>query len=213
VVAPSDNSTSEHSESSSSRTGEGIVVDIGTGDGRFVYQCARRNPRKFYIGIDPNAQPLRKVSEKIHRRPAKGGLPNALFLRAAIEDLPPELDGAADEIHVHFPWGSLLRALAVPDIAVLSKLRRICAPCAVLEVVIGIDPERDRSEIERLGLKPLDDAYIASALVPRYREAGFEIVETGALPQARWSELHSSWARRLKGSETRSAFYILAEVV
>ena len=83
------------------------MIDIGTGDGLFVYECARANPNKFYIGIDPNPRPLEKVSKKIHRNPAKGGLPNVLFLQAAIEDLPSELDEVADELHIHFPWGSL----------------------------------------------------------------------------------------------------------
>ena len=86
------------------------MIDIGTGDGFFVSECARQNPRKFYIGIDANTRPLEKISEKIHRKPSKGGLPNVLFLQAAVEDLPSELDGVADEVHVHFPWGSLLGA-------------------------------------------------------------------------------------------------------
>jgi 16S rRNA (adenine(1408)-N(1))-methyltransferase len=63
-----------------------VIVDIGTGDGRFVYQSARENPRKFYIGIDPNVRPLEKISEKIYRKPAKGGATNALFDQAALED-------------------------------------------------------------------------------------------------------------------------------
>jgi tRNA G46 methylase TrmB len=52
-------------------TGDGVVIDIGTGDGRFVYQSARQNPKKFYIGIDPNVRPLEKISEKIYRKPSK----------------------------------------------------------------------------------------------------------------------------------------------
>jgi tRNA G46 methylase TrmB len=35
------------SNSLSPPTGEGVVIDIGTGDGLFVYQCARENPNKF----------------------------------------------------------------------------------------------------------------------------------------------------------------------
>ncbi|MGH9970191.1 MAG: methyltransferase domain-containing protein [Pyrinomonadaceae bacterium] len=112
MVEPSDRSIEASSTDSSLPTGEGIIVDIGTGDGLFVYQSARLNPKKFYIGIDPSPRPLEKISEKIHRRPAKGGLPNALFLQAAVEDLPGELDGVADEVHIHFPWGSLLGAVA-----------------------------------------------------------------------------------------------------
>ncbi len=88
---------------------KGIIVDLGTGDGRFVYQSARQNPARFYLGIDASANLLEKVSEKIHRKPAKGGLKNALFIQAAVEALPEELEGIADEVHIHFPWGSLLK--------------------------------------------------------------------------------------------------------
>lgn len=187
-----------------------MVIDIGTGDGLFVYQCARRNPKKFYIGVDANPRPLEKVSEKVHRKPAKGGLPNVLFLQAAVEDLPPELDGVADEVHVHFPWGSLLRGVALGDEGVLRNLRRICSTGAMLEVVIGLDPERDRSEMERLGLRPLSTEQIDSALTPRYRSAGFEIVERGTILPSEWPELQTSWAKRLKGNTGRTLVYIIA---
>lgn len=195
---------------SSLPTGEGVILDIGTGDGLFVYQSARRNPRKLYIGVDANPRPLEKVSEKIHRKPAKGGLPNALFVQAAVEDLPPELDGVADEVHVHFPWGSLLRAMASGDEAVLQNLRRICSPGALLEVVIGIDPDQDRGELERLGLESMSLESIDSDLVPRYRDAGFDVIDRGLLSPSDWSRLQTSWSKRLRGGGNRSVFYIIA---
>ena len=183
---------------SSDLIGEGVIIDIGTGDGRFVYQSARRNPNKFYIGIDPNTRPLEKISEKIHRKIEKGGAPNVLFIQSAVEDLPAELDGVANEVHVHLPWGSLLRAMAMGDVAVLRNLRRICAEGALLEVVIGIDPVRDKTEIERLGIMPLS----ADVLAEKYREAGFEISDRGTSSQT----LDTSWAKRLQ----RSITYIVA---
>ena len=186
------------------------MIDIGTGDGVYVYQSALHNPRKLYIGVDASPRPLEKVSEKIHRKPEKGGLPNALFVQAAVEDLPSELDGVADEVHVHFPWGSLLRAVAAGDRRVLQNLRRVCSPGALLEVILGIDPDRDRTEVERLGLEPLSVAYIDSTLTPRYREAGFEVMERGLLPEEAWSQLQTSWAKRLGGRSSRSVFYIVA---
>ena len=186
------------------------MLDIGTGDGLFVYQCARRNPRKFYIGIDANPRPLEKISEKIHRKPEKGGLPNVLFLQAAVEDLPEELNGVADEIHVHFPWGSLLRALAVGDQAMLGNLRRVCAPEALLEVIIGLDAERDRTEFERLQISEISIAHVDSLLAPRYREAGFEIMERGERLPSDWPDLQTSWARRLRGNTNRSLVYLIA---
>ena len=102
-------------------------MDLGTGDGRFVYRAAEKNPNKFYIGIDANAKALEKISMKATRKPNKGGLPNILFLQAAVENLPEQLNGVAEELHIHFPWGSLLRAVAVGETAILSGLRRICA--------------------------------------------------------------------------------------
>jgi 16S rRNA (adenine(1408)-N(1))-methyltransferase len=191
-------------------TGDGVVIDIGTGDGLFVYQCARENPNKFYIGIDANRRPLEKISEKIHRKPSKGGLPNVLFLQAALEDLPPELDGVADEVHVHFPWGSLLQAVAKGEREALLNLRRVCSHGAFLEVIIGLDPERDRSEMERLGLPDISAEYIDTVLVADYRNAGFEIVERGVLAPSEWPKLQTSWAKRLKGSAGRFLVYIIA---
>src|SRR5690606_41308999 len=98
---------------------------------------ASLHPDKFFFGVDANVKPLEKPSMKATRKPAKGGLPNALFVQAAVEDLPEEFDGVADEIHIHFPWGSLLRAVATGDSAILSQLRRISAPDALVEMVIG----------------------------------------------------------------------------
>jgi 16S rRNA (adenine(1408)-N(1))-methyltransferase len=187
-----------------------VVIDIGTGDGLFVYQSARQNPKKFYIGVDANPRALEKVSEKVHRKPAKGGLANVLFLQAAVEDLPNELDGVADEVHVHFPWGSLLRAVAAGDEDVLRNLRRICSAEALLEVVIGLDPERDISELERLEIQALSIEHVDSVLAHKYRSAGFEILERGMIAQSKWPEFQTSWAKRLKGSANRSLVYIIA---
>jgi 16S rRNA (adenine(1408)-N(1))-methyltransferase len=198
---------------SSLRSGEGIVIDIGTGDGRFVYQSARENPRRFYIGIDANPSPLAKISEKIHRKPAKGGAPNILFLQAAVEDLPPELDGIADEVHVHFPWGSLLRAVAKGDEVVLRDLRRLCADSGLLEVIIGFDPKQDQFELERLELSELSVDYLKTELVPRYQSNGFAVEECGILSPSSWPELKSSWARRLRANAGRVLIYLIARAV
>lgn len=187
-------------------------MDLGTGDGIFVYQSARANPNRFYIGIDANPRPLEKISEKIHRKPAKGGAPNALFLQHAVEDLPAELDGIADEVHVHFPWGSLLRAVALGDVDILTGVRRICASDALLEVIVGSDPERDRAELNRLGVPPVT-LQLVETLVEPYRAAGFELFERGIIPPADWPKFHTAWAKRLQFSATRSLIYWIARAI
>ncbi len=209
MAALSDNSNEKNLENLSNHTGEGVVVDIGTGDGRFVYRSAQANPNKFYIGIDANAKPLEKISMKATRKPAKGGLPNVLFVQSAVENLPEELNAAADEIHVHFPWGSLLRAVALGDEEILKSLRRICAPECILEIVIGIDEERDKSEIERLEIPKISSQYLENVLIPKYAAAGFEILEKGVLNTEKWSKIESSWARKLQINDNRKCVYLV----
>ena len=181
-------------------------MDIGTGDGRFVSAAARANPNKFFIGVDANAKPLEKPSMRATRKPKKGGLPNAMFVQAAIEDLPNEFNGVVDEIHIHFPWGSLLKAVATADSNVLAALRRIAAPECLLEIVIGIDAVRDKTEIERLDIPELTPVFLHSYLFPKFAAAGFEILDHSKLNPAEWSKLETSWARRLQGGTDRKVW-------
>ncbi|HVF30130.1 MAG TPA: class I SAM-dependent methyltransferase [Pyrinomonadaceae bacterium] len=189
-------------------TGEGIVMDIGTGDGRFVSAAAKANPRKFYIGVDANAKALEKISMRATRKPAKGGLPNAMFVQAAVEDLPEEFSDTADEIHVHFPWGSLLKAIATADESVLNSFRRIARKGCLLEIVIGIDPERDKNEIARLDIPELTPIFLHSYLLPKYAAHGFNPVDNGKLLPAEWSRMETSWARKLQGNDDRKVTYL-----
>jgi 16S rRNA (adenine(1408)-N(1))-methyltransferase len=193
-------------------TGGGVIVDIGTGDGRYVYRSARANPDKFYIGIDVQPKALEKISEKIHRNPERGGLPNVLFVQAPVEELPPELDQVADEIHIHFPWGSLLRSVAIGDKEVLGGMRRIAAPAAWLEIIIGIDESGDAAEVARLGLPPLTEEYVGSTLIPRYEMSGFRVEESGISSDAEWPHLETTWAKRLRDNSRRQLLFIIAKV-
>lgn len=158
----------------------GVVLDIGTGDGRFVASYARNHPENFIIGVDANAKPLEK--------------------------LPDEFDGVADEIRVNFPWGSLLRAVAQGDAEVLAGLRRIARDGAVMEIVLGVDAERDRAELDRLGVPVPSLARIERELVPRYEAAGFTKTQCREVASAEWGRFETSWARKLSGNESRRVF-------
>jgi len=191
------------------RTGEGIVFDIGTGDGRFVSAAARANPNKFYVGVDANVKPLEKPSMKATRKPKKGGLPNAMFVQSAVEDLPNEFDGTADEIHIHFPWGSLLRAVTTGEPGVLASLRKVSATGCLLEIIFGIDPERDRSELERLGIPTLTPIILHTYLIPKYAAAGFQPVECRELPPGEFFRLETSWAKKLSKNDSRTVYLMV----
>jgi 16S rRNA (adenine(1408)-N(1))-methyltransferase len=213
VARASTNSTGRSSKISLPPTAGGVIADIGTGDGLYVYRSARANPDKFYIGIDVQRKGLEKVSEKVHRKPDRGGLPNLLFVHAPVEELPPELDHSADEIHIHYPWASLLRAVAVGDREVLAGLWRIAAPGAWLEVLIGIDDARDSAEARRLELPPLTEDYFRSELTPRYAMAGFDVRESGTSAPTEWPHIDTTWAKRLRNNNHRRLLFLVARAI
>jgi trans-aconitate methyltransferase len=52
-----------------------VILDLGTGDGRYVRYLANRNPRWFVIGVDACRENLCEHS--------RAKLPNALFVIAS----------------------------------------------------------------------------------------------------------------------------------
>ena len=137
---------------------------------------------------------------------------NALFVQAAVENLPEELDGIASEVLVQFPWGSLLGGVAAGEAVVMRNLRRICLPHAQLHVTLGIDLDKDSREWQRLGLPEISIDYVSIVLAARYLKAGLQIVEAKQISLGDVDDLHTSWARRLRGSSSRSLMVITARV-
>jgi 16S rRNA (adenine(1408)-N(1))-methyltransferase len=149
-------------------------------------------PDSFVIGIDPVAEAMAEASRKATKSAA---LPNALFVLASLENLPTELCGIASRVTVNFPWGSLLRAVAIPDAQLLRKLARLCRTGAILEVLINMQPLREEALARRLGLAEAALARDFERLQAGYEAAGFllryaEAIE-GAPPNA------TSWGKKL----------------
>lgn len=103
-----------------------VLIDLGTGDGRFVRHVAAARPTTFAIGIDACRENLRATSR---RAP-----PNALYLIANALALPAELDGLATHLTVNFPWGSLLAALLAGDPSFVERLAALTRPGARVEL-------------------------------------------------------------------------------
>ena len=169
---------------------------MGTGDGRFVLDRARANPEAFHIGIDPVASAMAEVSRRAAAKPERGGVENALFVQASLETLPGALAGLADAITMNYPWGSLLKTVVLPDMALLTNLAALSKPGAALDVLVNMHPLHDTDYAARLGLATAALTHDVTALKTGYARAGWIIrgIEdvTGTLVHAtRWgSQLH-----------------------
>ncbi|WP_425303535.1 hypothetical protein [Nocardia wallacei] len=180
-----------------------VRVDLGTGDGRAVLAAAAADPRRLAIGVDANAAGMTDSSRRALR--SRGGVPNAVFVVAAAEQLPPGLDGIADEVTVNFPWGSLLRGLLTGDAAVLDGLARIMKPGAALDILLSVT---DRDGLP--GLPVIDDATALADLRTRYPAHGLTVTEIRALEPADVIAAASSWGKRLGAGDRRHAWRISA---
>jgi hypothetical protein len=167
------------------RSAARVHIDVGTGDGRQVYRMARADPTGLFIGVDANAEELREVSYRASRKPARGGVANAVFVHASLDDLPGALVSLADRVTVFYPWGSLLRALIDPDERALTALAGLGKPGASFEARINrsaADP--DDLELERLACA--------------YRRVGIDVTREEVTADDR-----STWAARLRPHDRR----------
>lgn len=189
-----------------------FAIDIGTGDGRFVYKSAQSDPATFYVGVDPARENLEEYSARIYKKPQRGGLPNALYVIAGAEKLPPELDGLAHRVYVNYPWGGLLKAVVEGNPAVLANVARVSRPAARLEVLINYSLFTDPVPLEVQELPDLTFEYVDGQLAARYAEAGITILEKIWLDKEGMQIAPSTWGKRLAHGRVSRTLCIRAEI-
>lgn len=168
---------------------ENVLIDVGTGDGRYVLHVARTNPTWFAIGVDACRDNLRKASRKAPS--------NALYVIANALTLPTELGGMASKVTINFPWGSLLRALLDGEPMLLEGLLAISRPGAALEVRLNA------------GALLAEAGYTLESGGARIRqtlqEGGFDVDDLLRLDRRELRQCPTTWAKRLAyGREPRA---------
>lgn len=175
-----------------------VVIDLGAGDGRWLYRHARAHPDRFCLGIDASADLLREVSRRALRRPDRGGLPNLMFVRAGLGALPGGLAALAGEVHVQYPWGSLLRAVLHPDGARLRCLAGLLRDGGLLRVVVNTSAIQSAIGNREPGSR--DGPGLLSHLRATYATAGLLLRHC----EVSVAKPESTWAGRLgQGRELR----------
>ncbi|MBD3231143.1 methyltransferase domain-containing protein [Candidatus Dependentiae bacterium] len=188
---------------------QGVIVDIGTGDGKFVYELAKRYPQRLFIGIDPDHKSLEKNSAKIYKKPAKGGLTNVFYILANVENLPQELNNLANQIFIILPWSSLLHAIIKVEPKIFQSIKRIAKKGAFVDLIIGYDKKIDTKKIDLAGL---DENYIQDFIKPKLKKLGFKIQKFQNINKNQLFQIPSSWAKKLTFGKTETFYYIRLSV-
>jgi 16S rRNA (adenine(1408)-N(1))-methyltransferase len=187
-----------------------VLVDVGAGDGRFAYDEARNDPELLAIAIDPVAEAMAERSSRAMRKPAKGGAPNALFVVAALESLPPELERIADRVTVNYPWGSLLEAVLGLHPELLERLASLARHGAELLLLLNASIFEDPAYLSRLDLPMVDVEYVERHISTLFASKGIVLGKheffEGDPPH------RTSWGRHLVRSSGRKTLLLSATV-
>jgi 16S rRNA (adenine(1408)-N(1))-methyltransferase len=170
-----------------------VLVDIGTGDGRYVRRAARRQPTWLAIGVDACRENLRAIS--------RCAPPNALFVVANALALPGDLRGLATRLTINFPWGSLLTGLLRGDPALLGGLAALARPGAIVEIRVN------RGALVGAGT-PLEGG--VTGIRRALSLSGFAVRTSSALDAGALHALPTTWAKRLAFGRDPSGWYLCA---
>ncbi len=157
-----------------------ILLDLGTGDGRYVRCLADEHPGWFVIGVDACRENLHGYSQ------AK--LQNMLFIIAEAQALPRELNGLVSHISINFPWGSLLESLLTGDPKLMGGLESLAGATASVDLRLnGGAFAEARTSLEGG----------AGKIYSNLLKAGWQIASPVVMESSALRKFPSTWARRL----------------
>ena len=157
-----------------------IILDLGTGDGKFAFCHADKFPDHFVIGVDSCRENLREYS--------RAKLPNLLYVIASAQDLPQELNGLISHITINFPWGSLLESLLIGDSKLMSGLASISRSVTTVEIRLNGGALTETGWRLEVG---------AEKIYTNLLQAGWQINVPSLMNAHALRSFPSTWAKRL----------------
>lgn len=170
-----------------------VLLDIGTGDGRFVCHHAARQPHCLVVGIDACRENMLRASRRAPR--------NTLFVVANAYSLPHELAQSASHLTINFPWGDLLSGLISGAPALLAGIRNLAGPGTILELCLNGDAFGEHGLTIEHGMQ-----YLYASL----EQCGFHGESTLLLDAQALRQYPTTWAHRLAAGRDPRALYLRA---
>ena len=183
------------------------IIDLGTGDGRFVFKSAQANPNNLYIGIDPSEKQLQAYSKKINTN----RLENAKLLVGSLKNLPEQIKGTADVLYVFLPWGTLLQNIVKPTNESSQRFASVLKKPATMEILLGYDPKSEPSESTRLELPELTKNYLLDEPIKIFELNGFKLVSLEQIDKKQLDNIETTWGKKLRFGKNRPLFMIKLE--
>jgi 16S rRNA (adenine(1408)-N(1))-methyltransferase len=157
-----------------------IILDLGTGDGRYARTIAERKSNWFVIGLDSCRENLREHS--------RAKVPNLLFVIATAQQLPCELAGLISHITINFPWGSLLKSLLVSDSNLMCGLKYVSRAGASIDLCLNGGALAEAGKTLEAGTDKIYYNLLGS---------GWQLEHPKMMDASALKQFPSTWAKRL----------------
>lgn len=190
-----------------------VIVDLGTGNGKFAYEEAIKNQNIFYIGIDPIGENIIKYYKKKKKKLKRHNLKNLVFVISAIQDIDKDLFNLADDIYINFPWGSLLEGIVKGEEKLLENIYSLAKDGGNIYLTFTYSSIYEVGEIERRGFPLLSLEYIDTILRDEFMAMGINILDYGYLEEYKLKSFGTLWSKRIYLTKDRQVYYIEAKVL
>ena len=157
-----------------------ILLDLGTGDGRYARNLAEKHPGWFIIGMDACRENL--------RGPSLPKQQNLLFAIASAQNLPRELEGLISHVTINFPWGSLLESLLAGDPRLLCGLESLSGTALSLDLRLNAGALTEAGSTLETG---------AETICGNLQRAGWRVTTPAVMEARALKCFPSTWAKRL----------------
>lgn len=157
-----------------------LILDLGTGDGKFAFHYAQEFPNHFVIGLDSCRENLHEYS--------RAKLSNLIYVIANAQHLPCELYGLISHIHINFPWGSLLQNLLNGDAKFFCGLEKISSPHALINLHLNAGALNEQGWTLPNGVEQVE---------VNLRRAGWQIENPKEMNIQTLKKFPSTWSKRI----------------
>lgn len=180
-----------------------LIIDLGTGQGAFVYFSALDNKDNFYIGLDSCGDSMKKYAIKQY----KNKVNNLIYIIMNVQNIDSLLWNMFSEVYINLPWGSLLEGLFKEELGIIHNISKLLIDGGIIKICFSYNDKFEKIEIEKRNLPVLNDKYFNSVFRPLYYKYNIKIDDIDLISKND-IPFESKWVKVL-GESNRREFYII----
>lgn len=182
---------------------EKLIIDLGTGQGSFVYFNALNNKNYFYVGLDSCGDSMKKYAVKQY----KNKIENLIYIIMNAQNLEDIFQNKFSEIYINLPWGTLLEGIFKEELRILHSISKISKSGCSLNICFSYEEKLEKFEIERRNLPVLNEEYFKEIFIPMYEKYGFIINSINCISRDEIG-FRSKWMHVLTNSKDRKFYEV-----